>query len=327
MKKLILLTVGCCGLFLFSFSQDDTVLVRTGTKGLFIEHKITAKENFYSLGRTFNVHPKHLAAFNGLDMSKGLSVGQVINIPLSDTNLNRRAAEGIPVYYKSLLKQTAGSISAISKTQAGNIRKWNNLPDDNIPAAKPVIIGYLITSADPAAVAADNSAAVVNDTKPAVEEKKDTVKEKPVTQDTSKAIATVKPDSVKKETVPEKKEEVQKPSETVKTDVAGDGYFKNYFVQQIKKYPLSKDQTVTSGIFKTTSGWNDGKYYALIDGVEPGTVIKVINPSNNKAVYAKVLGQMNGIPQNVGLDIRISNAAASILEIKEMDKFIVKVNY
>lgn len=325
---MFLLTHVFCALFLFSFSQSDTVLVRTGTKGLFIEHKITAKENFYSLGRTFNVHPKHLAAFNGLDMSKGLSVGQMINIPLSDTNLDRHAAEGIPVYYKSLAKQTAGSISAISKTQAVNIRKWNNLPDDNIPAGKPVIIGYLISSADPAAIAADNNNNVaVNDTKPPVEEKKDTTKQQPAKQDTSKTIAVTKPDTVKKEPAQEKKEELPVKNETVKADATGDGYFKDYFLQQVKKYPLSKDQTVTSGIFKTNSGWNDGKYYALIDGVEPGTVIKIINPVNNSAVYAKVLGQMNGIPQNLGLDLRISNAAASALDIKETDKFIVKVSY
>jgi hypothetical protein len=53
----------------------------------------------------------------------------------------------------------------------------------------------------------------------------------------------------------------------------------------------------------------------------------VINPVNNKAVYAKVLGEMSGIRQNAGLDVRISNAAAAALEITELDKFIVKVNY
>jgi hypothetical protein len=65
----------------------------------------------------------------------------------------------------------------------------------------------------------------------------------------------------------------------------------------------------------------------LIDGIVPGTIVKVVNPTNNKSVYAKVLGQMEGINMNKGLDIRISNAAASNLGITETDKFIVKVNY
>jgi hypothetical protein len=85
--------------------------------------------------------------------------------------------------------------------------------------------------------------------------------------------------------------------------------------------------TVTSGIFKTTSGWQDAKYYLLIDKVEPGTIVRITNPANNKIVYAKVLYAMEGIRQNEGLDIRISNAAASALDITDIEKFIVKVNY
>ncbi len=88
-----------------------------------------------------------------------------------------------------------------------------------------------------------------------------------------------------------------------------------------------KEETATAGIFKTASGWQDAKYYALMDGVEPGTIVRVVNPSNSKAVYAKVLGAMSGISQNKGLDVRISNAAANVLNISDTEKFIVKVNY
>ncbi|MBK5271515.1 MAG: hypothetical protein JJE22_10940, partial [Bacteroidia bacterium] len=105
------------------------------------------------------------------------------------------------------------------------------------------------------------------------------------------------------------------------------GYFKPFFEQQVKNSPVSKKETVTSGIFKTSSGWKDYKYYLLIDKVQPGTIVKIMNPSNNKSVYAKVLGEMNGIRQNAGYDVRISNAAASALEVNETDKFIVKLNY
>ena len=107
----------------------------------------------------------------------------------------------------------------------------------------------------------------------------------------------------------------------------GTGYFKNNFFQQVKTSPLTKDQTVTSSIFKTTSGWQDGKYYLLINGVEPGTIVKITNPSNSKTVFAKVLYAMDKIRENQGVDIRISDAAASTLAVSETDKFILKVNY
>ena len=105
------------------------------------------------------------------------------------------------------------------------------------------------------------------------------------------------------------------------------GFFKKQFDQQVKVTPITQDKTVTAGIFKTSSGWQDAKYYLLIDKVEPGTIVRIINPSNNAAIYAKVLGEMSGIRQNQGLNIRISNAAASALGIDDNDKFIVKVNY
>ena len=102
---------------------------------------------------------------------------------------------------------------------------------------------------------------------------------------------------------------------------------KNDFDQQVRKTPASKSETVTSGIFKMNSKAQEIKYYLLIDGVAPGTIVRVINPDNNKAVYAKVLGGMSGIRQNQGFDIRISNTAAATLGITDTDKFIVQLNY
>ena len=90
---------------------------------------------------------------------------------------------------------------------------------------------------------------------------------------------------------------------------------------------MSKEQTVTSSIFKTMSGWQDAKYYLLINGVEPGTIVKLTNPSNSKVVFAKVLYSMDKIRENQGVDIRISDAAAASLAVNETDKFILKVNY
>ena len=302
MKKPLLLIFNFLAFVVLSFSQPKELIVKAGARGLFFEHKVAAKENFYSIGRLFNVHPRKLAAFNGLTMTKGLSLGQLVNVPLSDTNFVHHTGTGIPVYYLSTAKQTAAAISTVSKTPVDAIRKMNRLSTDNIAAGKKVMIGYL-----------------VNDAEHAIAENTPTV-DGPVS----------KPDVVKtnEKTVLNETSTPEPPAkEVIQSANTSDGYFKASFVQQVKAYPLSKDETVTSGIFKTTSGWNDAKFYALIDGVEPGTIIKIVNPVNNKEVYAKVLGQMSGIRQNQGLNLRISNAAAAALEIAEPDKFVVKVNY
>jgi hypothetical protein len=159
-------------------------------------------------------------------------------------------------------------------------------------------------------------------------------------------ISEMKQEGVKKQD--EKKEEENKQVEEIKevkksdpavipapkpminrtaTNDGTGGYFRTAFEQQARVMSVSKEQTATSGIFKTSSGWDDGKYYILIDRVVPGTIVKVTNPSNSKVIYAKVLEGMTGIRQNAGLDVRISNAAASILDVTETDKFVVKVSY
>ncbi|HWJ26030.1 MAG TPA: hypothetical protein VNS32_05780, partial [Flavisolibacter sp.] len=170
-------------------------------------------------------------------------------------------------------------------------------------------------------------------------------KKQPVVTEPKNDVAAVKSDPLgDRKEEPVKKQEPERKADpqpsvsnvsssvpTTTTQVAVNdgkgGYFKSQFDQQARIQPAKNDQTATSGIFKTASGWQDGKYYVLIDHVEPGTIIKVINPTNNKAIYAKVLGEMSGIRQNQGYDLRMSNAAASALDITDTDKFIVRVNY
>lgn len=74
-----------------------------------------------------------------------------------------------------------------------------------------------------------------------------------------------------------------------------------------------KSASGLSGTFRSTSGWQDGKYYALMNNVAVGTIVKVSIPGSDKSVYAKVLGQLPDMKESAGLTIRISTAAASEL--------------
>lgn len=77
--------------------------------------------------------------------------------------------------------------------------------------------------------------------------------------------------------------------------------------------------------FKSTSGWQDKKYYALMNDVAPGTILK-LQSGNSRVVYAKVLGSIPEMKENNGLLLRISNAAASYLGIVD-PKFPVEVSF
>jgi LysM repeat protein len=318
MKKFIL-SLFCCVLAIsFVAAQKNELLLKSNDKGVYLDHKVAAKESFYSLSRLYNVHPKFIASFNKLDMAKGLQIDQKLRIPLTDTNFTQKGNTGTPVYYKAKEKE---GLMKVSKENNGvllsNLRVWNNLSSDEVKEGTKLIVGFLISKEMPSVTITPK---VIKEEPVAVKVVEDPKVVTPKTEE---------PPVVKEEPKPVIKEE-PKPVVKVEERPAANtdqGFFKSHFEQQIRKSPISKDATVTAGIFKTTSGWQDAKYYLLIDAVQPGTIVKVINPTNNKAVYAKVLGEMSGIRQNEGLNIRISNAAASVLQITEQDKFIVKVNY
>jgi LysM repeat protein len=323
MKKSFLLAIilFCCS---FVFAQNELV-VHSSDKGLYLVHTVAPKENYYSIGRLYNVSPKEIEAINSLDMNKGLNIGQTIKIPLTSTNFTQSAEKGRGLYYVVGDKEGLYRVSLKNnKVLMANLRKWNHLSTDNITTGQKLIVGYLISS-EANNIVQSNPAQLEAVKKEVEAAKKDVAVHEPVEEK--------KPAQEVKAKQPEKKEESTviksqptQPAPAAVNDGNG-GYFRSLFEKQVKAQPLSADETATAGIFKTASGWQDAKYYALMDRVEPGTIVRVVNPTNNKAVYAKVLGEMSGIRQNQGYNLRLSNAAASALDINDTEKFIVRVNY
>lgn len=318
MKKVLLLTfvLLLCGL---GFAQE--VVVQHNEKGLFAQHTVAPKETFYSLGRLYNVPPKDIAAFNNLEMERGLNVGQAVSIPLSAANFSQDKTTATPVYYVVGEKEGLYRVSVNNnKVLMANLRKWNNLQSDAISAGQKLIVGYLITG--DGTVAANNTAKV---NPPPVRDYAAKPAEK--TPETTTEVVKREPEKpLTKEPVVEKRTEQARVTSVPASDGSG-GYFRQAYDAQVRQQPARKDEMATAGIFKTASGWQDAKYYALIDGVEPGTIIRIVNPTTNQAVYAKVLDKMTGIRQNQGYNVRISNAAATALGITDTEKFPVRVNY
>jgi len=309
----------------FVFAQNE-LIVQGSENNLYLVHTVGAKENFYSIGRLYNIPPKDMAAYNKLDMNNGLHVGQTIKIPLTPQNFTQSSGKGRAVYYVVGEKEGLYRVSTKhNKVLMADLRKWNNLNSDQLSAGQKLVVGFLVSpeANNITATPVSNTDVVRAPTdQPKQEPKAELAKQEAVKQE------VVKLEPPKQEPVQVKKQEAPpKPAPQAAVADANGGYFKKDYELQSKKQSLGKDETLTGGIFKTSSGWQDAKYYALIDGVEPGTIVRIINPTNNKAVYAKVLGQMAGIRQNQGYDLRISNAAASVLELGDEEKFIVKVNY
>ncbi|MBA2500398.1 MAG: LysM peptidoglycan-binding domain-containing protein [Chitinophagaceae bacterium] len=323
MKKQIILLLFAY-MSCLAINAQNRLMVHKGDKGLYLQHTVEAKQSFYSIGRLYNVPPKDLAAFNKLDMNNGLQLGQLIQVPLAAYNFSQKNVTGTPVYYQVSESEGLYRVSVNNNNvPLDNLRLWNNLANDNIHVGSNLVVGYL--AAGEMLTSASESNEMKKEEPPAPPKpeiaKNEPVKEakketEPIKQETTKVTEPVK------EIKPERSETLPVNTSTV----AATGYFSDAYQLQAKKITPKKQLNLISGIFKTASGWQDGKYYLLIDDVEPGMIVKITNPTNSRFVYAKVLGAMSGIRQNQGYGIRMSNAAASVLGIED-EKFNVTVNY
>ena len=341
----------CLCIPVLAMSQQKPLVVAGTSPRPYLTHTVAPKENYYSIGRLYNISPKEIAPFNNLELEKGLSLSQTIRIPLLETNFvqaNGAAANEslIPVYHSIKEKENLSQISGLyNKVPIESIKTWNNLKGESLSAGNKIIIGYLRVNSELSALAAGNKvpATIVN---PAPTPKPVPVEPKAVSPSTKPDISNETLPVVKKPQTtepPEKKPEKEKPSTGTKVESAvtkkestapvepvradppvtapsgksfdGGSFRSVYESQARKKSPAS--ESGTAAVFKSTSGWEDGKYYCLHNSVNPGTIVKVTNKANGKSVYAKVLDVMPDIRQNNDLIIRISNAAAQELGVSE----------
>ena len=312
-----------------------------------ITHTVGQKESLSSIGRLYNVNGRELANYNKIDYDKGLSLGQVLKIPAKNVNTDvpippppaKTVAEVKPVavtvekggtiYHTVEKKQTLYAVSKLYNITIADIKKWNSLTSDALSEGLKLIVGYT-----------NEKAAVETKTPPIVTK---TTVEKPAKDVTevikpkkeeSPPIKTPNEDEIKVQTKTEKKEVVlpakkieaaATPANNVTAADFKAGAFKNIFDEQTNGKQLV-NETGAGGIFKSTSGWEDGKYYCLHNTAAAGTILKITNNTTGKWVYAKVLDLIPDIKQNGGLIVRISNAAANALGAAQ-DKLNCTINY
>jgi hypothetical protein len=105
------------------------------------------------------------------------------------------------------------------------------------------------------------------------------------------------------------------PADTMKLSYTGEGFFQPSYV------PGTQEAIVIGAPFKSESGWNDGKFYILVDSIETGKVVKLINPITAVFIYAKTLGSLPQVKGNNAIKLRLSNAGAVALGYRFEDHF------
>jgi len=298
-------------------------------------HTVGPKETFYSIGRDYNVHPKELAAFNNLSFEKGLSIGQVIKIPNNKTITSTPTKSDLPIikkeekttpvqkaeeasdaiYHVVQKKENLFQIRMLyNRVPMDSLKKWNHLESDALSDGMKLIVGFKKTEKTETPELATKK------------ENKNTEK---------KTITTTA------KTTPQQQEspvinppatvntEVPRPSDSMNTMIEAPlegGYFGKLFFSQNATKSNPTEETGMAAVFKSTSGWDDGKYYCLHNGATAGSVIKITNPKNKKFIFAKVLDVMPEMMMNKGVIIRVSKSGAAALGENDND-FEATLNY
>jgi hypothetical protein len=331
-----------CFLFLiipFFAAAQDKLLVEGISPGLYLTHKVAPKENYYSIGRIYNVSPKEIAPFNNLQLEKGLSLGQTIKIPLNSTNFYQsgKAANDetfVPVYHK--IKEKEG-LYRVAKNHNDlpleTLKQWNNITGDAVKNGAQLVVGYLKVKKElsglaqngigasigsTAIVAAEEKKAVVTElaSPPVVKKAAEKDKEKEVERSSKEAETKTLFAAEKTIAKPGKTTPPVETKRTIREKNTEDADFSALYELQIKNGEVI-ETTGAAGVFKSTSGWSDKKYYCLYNSASPGTIIKISNPANGNVVYAKVLDNIPDIKKNEGILLVISNAAADVLAVSE----------
>jgi LysM repeat protein len=308
MKKIIavvivLLIIWMEGLLASPVMIPDSTGVKKENGKNYIEHKVEMHEGWYGIARQYGISYADLRLANKNE-GDTLHIGQVILVPTvkpkitDQRNLKNYMLEEKkePVMYEVKQKETLYAISKKFKVKTSDLKEWNHLDSGKLKNGDKIIVGY-----------------------------------KNVKENSEQVEAKTEANPVVKENKEIKTAEVKAPD--AKPDsghsVAKDDK-KLIAVPADNKVSLSK--TRKSVFEQGVATWiddeniNPNKYFALHRTAPTGTIIKVTNKMNKRAIFVKVVGKLPDTGDNENIIIKISKASAEKLGVRDQ-RFQSELSY
>jgi LysM repeat protein len=321
MKKIIFILI----LFVvFTFVHAQTQTPK------YTVHTVVKGETLSQLAQKNHTTVSAIMQLNGMNSKSQLKIGEKIKIPTGATTTTTKstatkttstkttkqvsADTAVSTHYV-LQGETLYSISKKFGVTVDDLKQWNNLPDDNIHFGQKLIVkGESTLPANTTAVAqqqqVDSSQNVQQQTAST-----DSIQINSATESTAQSDAA--------KTTENTDANNNSSNNSIFTDASA-AMAAGYFEKDFTKLADIKSMTGTAMTFNSTSGWNDKKYYILVNGISSGSIVKV-STANGKSIYAKVLWSLDEKGTD-GLSFRVSDAAAFALGITD-PSFNLTVEY
>ncbi|NNV54011.1 LysM peptidoglycan-binding domain-containing protein [Limnovirga soli] len=284
-------------------------------------HKIAKGETLSMIAAKYKSTVGDIMRLNGMNAQSQLKIGVKIKIPAEGTIVPPAVAAKSPAetpkktIVSTHIVQQGETLYALSKkygVSIDQIKEWNNMPDLHIEIGQTLAV-----SAD--GIAAANAAkTIVTDTKQITVPVSKPALQKTITEE--QTTTEIKEQPIVP--VPENKSAI---TYTLPAGIKKDGsdsYFANEYHTQYGAIQKADGDAMT---FKTASGWEDKKYYILLNDAPAGSIVK-ITADNGNVVFAKVLWTLDEMKLNTGLRFRINEAAAAVLKIST-NRFPLHVEY
>jgi LysM repeat protein len=125
------------GVSFFHPHVSDSLGVETINGKVFVVHRVDEKETLYAIARRYNASVDAIVSSNP-GLTSSLEVGQIIKVPYTIRTQARK--ESTAGTHRVEAKETMYSISRQYGVAVDDIRKWNNLTDNNLSIGQELII-------------------------------------------------------------------------------------------------------------------------------------------------------------------------------------------
>ncbi|NOS92528.1 MAG: LysM peptidoglycan-binding domain-containing protein [Cyclobacteriaceae bacterium] len=284
-------------------SDSDSVRLETIDGKQYIIHQVEAKETLYAISRRYNV-PVTVILANNPSSDGGISVGKLLRVPYTPKSKQPSTDGQTHVVAQG---ETLYSIARLYNVSVDDVKKWNNLTENEISLGQSLLIGKKAAVVETAPKLITQQSLSSTHTVAAKETLYSLARQYNVTVQQLKEWNNLTSDELKLGSliyvVQPVNNRMQQPATTQST-----GATMAQASVKINERMIGTEEVKEQGMAQLMEG-TDGnrKYLAQHKTIKSGTILKVKNLATNQEVFVRISSVLSGSDSDVIM--RLSKSA------------------